>query len=320
MNRTNLCIRMLQLLKARGKMNTTQLASELEVNPRNIREFKKELVLAGYNVEEVKGRYGGYILNDQYDLPVTIFSDEQKDALVQSYKFMRTQKDFKPLSLYCDAMDKIIATSKISSNDSLHYMSNSIKLDQKTSTMIDKTQQAINLGLCVLLSYQSLQDETPKEFEVEPYEIIHYHKSYYLIGFSLLRKDYRMYRFSLERMYSCEISSRHFIRDNHFHLSNYIGEHSLIPLDLKQIQVRVYHNENGLRLFKEKYWGNKLQIINKQEGFTDFEFYFEFYTDDMSNLYQSLFAMTNQVEILQPEDVKSNYVMRVKNILNVYKG
>ena len=316
MNRTNLCIRMLQLLKARGKMNTAQLASELEVNPRNIREFKKELVLAGYNVEEVKGRYGGYILNDQYDLPVTIFSDEQKDALVQSYKFMRTQKDFKPLSLYCDAMDKIIATSKISSNDSLHYMSNSIKLDQKTSTMIDKTQQAINLGLCVLLSYQSLQDETPKEFEVEPYEIIHYHKSYYLIGFSLLRKDYRMYRFSLERMYSCEISLRHFIRDNHFHLSNYIGEHSLIPLDLKQIQVRVYHNENGLRLFKEKYWGNKLQIINKQEGFTDFEFY----TDDMSNLYQSLFAMINQVEILQPEDVKSNYVMRVKKILNAYKG
>ena len=53
MNRTNLCIRMLQLLKARGKMNTTQLATELEVNPRNIREFKKELVLAGYNVEEV---------------------------------------------------------------------------------------------------------------------------------------------------------------------------------------------------------------------------------------------------------------------------
>ena len=62
--------------------------------------------------------------------------------------------------------------------------------------------------------------------------------------------------------------------------------------------------------------GNKLQTINKQEGFTDFEFY----TDDMSNLYQSLFMMANQVEILQPEDVKSAYVMWVKKILNVYKG
>ncbi|WP_295567687.1 YafY family protein [uncultured Holdemanella sp.] len=317
MNRTNLCIRMLQLLKARGKMNTAQLAEALEVNPRNIREFKKELVLAGYNVEEVKGRYGGYILNDQYDLPVTVFTDEEKDALVQSYKFMRTQKDFKPLTLYCDAMDKIIATSKISSNDSLHYMSNQdIEIDENTSRMIDTTQKAIHHGLCVLLSYQSLKDETPIEFEVEPYEIIHYHKSYYLIGFSLLRKDYRMYRFSNQRMFKCELSSRSFIRDNHFHLSNHIGEHSLIKLDMKQIRVRVYHKDNGLRFFHEKKWGNNLQIINKQNEFTDFEFF----TDDMSGLYQFLFSMQDQMELLGPEEVRFEYVKRVEKIINTYKG
>ena len=317
MNRTNLCIRMLQLLKARGKMNTNQLATLLEVNPRNIREFKKELVLAGYNIEEVKGRYGGYVLNDQYDLPVYIFSDEQKDALIQSYQFMRTQKDFKPLQLYCDAMDKIICSSKISSNDSLHYVSNAdLTLDDSVSRMIDKTQQAIQQGLCVLLSYQSLQDEKPKEFEVEPYEIIHYHRSYYLIGFSLLRKDYRMYRFSNQRMFKCELSKRHFIRDNHFRLSNYIGEHSLIPLDLKQIQVRVYHKENGLRLFKEKYWGNQLQIVNKKEEYTDFEFY----TDDMSSLFQTLFSMQEHVELLSPNEVRQNFQKHVENILKRYKG
>lgn len=315
MNRTNLCIRMLQLLKARGKMNTTQLAEALEVNPRNIREFKKELVLAGYNVEEVKGRYGGYVLNDQFDLPVYIFSDEQKDALIQSYKFMRTQKDFKPLQLYCDAMDKIISTSKISAQDSLHYVSNeAIGLDTNISSMIDKTQQAIRQGLCVLLSYQSLQDEAPKEFEVEPYEIIHYHQSYYLIGFSLLRKDYRMYRFSNQRMFKCQISTRHFIRDTHFRLSNYIGEHSLIPLDLKQIQVRVYHEKNGLRLFKEKYWGNQLQILHKENEYTDFEFY----TDDISSLFQTLFSMQNQVKILSPLDVQQKYIDHVKSIFRLY--
>ena len=132
---------------------------------------------------------------------------------------------------------------------------------------------------------------------------------------SLLRKDYRMYRFSSQRMFSCEISSRHFIRDNHFHLSNYIGEHSLIPLDLKLVKVRVYHENNGLRLFKEKYWGNKLQAINKQEAYTDFEFY----TDDMSNLYQSLFSMSDQMEILNPEDVKIAYLSRVQKILNAYR-
>ena len=45
-------------------MNTFELAKELETNPRNIREFKKELVTAGYNIQEVKGRYGGYYLDE----------------------------------------------------------------------------------------------------------------------------------------------------------------------------------------------------------------------------------------------------------------
>ncbi len=89
----------------------------------------------------------------------------------------------------------------------------------------------------------------------------------------------------------------------------------MIPLDLKQVQVRVYHTENGLRLFKEKYWGNKLQAIHKQETYTDFEFY----TDDMSNLYQSLFSMSDQMKILGPEDVKSAYLTRVQKILNAYR-
>ena len=102
MNRTSLCIRMLQLLQARGKMNTTQLANALEVNPRNIREFRKELVLAGYNVEEIKGRYGGYVLNDSLDLPVHKFTDEQKEALSESYKYMRNQKDFKSIDTYLE--------------------------------------------------------------------------------------------------------------------------------------------------------------------------------------------------------------------------
>ena len=55
MNRTSLCIKMLLLLKSRGKMNTSELAQQLETNPRNIREFRKELEVAGYNIKEIKG-------------------------------------------------------------------------------------------------------------------------------------------------------------------------------------------------------------------------------------------------------------------------
>ncbi len=71
----------------------------------------------------------------------------------------------------------------------------------------------------------------------------------------------------------------------------------------------------GFVYLKKKYWGNKLQAINKQEAYTDFEFY----TDDMSNLYQSLFSMSDQMEILNPEDVKLLICRVFKKILNAYR-
>ncbi len=45
---------------------------------------------------------------------------------------------------------RLFRQARFSSNDSLHYMSNSMELDEKISHMIDKTQQAMNHGLCVL--------------------------------------------------------------------------------------------------------------------------------------------------------------------------
>ena len=301
MNRTNLCIRMLQLLKARGKMNTAQLAQELEVNPRNIREFKKELVLAG--------------LNDSFDLPVFMFTDEEKSALLQSYQFMQGQKDFKSLNAYCSAMDKIVCSYKIQNEDSPFYLTNeNVEMDKKISNMIDTTQQAIHLQRCVLLSYQSLKDEKPKEFLVEPYEIIYYRKAYYLIGFSLLRNDYRMYRFSNQRMFQCQLNSRLFIRDTHFKLSNYIGENSLIPNDFQQICLRVYKKNNALILFKERYWGSQMELQEKTQDYVDYTFY----TDDVYRLYRNVFSMKNLVKILSPQKVQEEYITNVKSILENY--
>ena len=59
MNRCALCIRMLQLLRARGRMQINEIARELETNPRNIREFKKELETAGYVIRQFTENMAG---------------------------------------------------------------------------------------------------------------------------------------------------------------------------------------------------------------------------------------------------------------------
>ena len=53
LNRTALTIRMLMILKARAiqePISTEKLAALLETNPRNIREYRKELETAGFTM------------------------------------------------------------------------------------------------------------------------------------------------------------------------------------------------------------------------------------------------------------------------------
>ena len=68
MNRSALVIKMLNYLYANGRkkpVSREDLAEVLETNVRNIVEFKKELEVAGYLIESVRGKDGGYILNEK---------------------------------------------------------------------------------------------------------------------------------------------------------------------------------------------------------------------------------------------------------------
>ena len=59
MNKTMLCIELLQLLSAKDIMNKNELADALEINPRNVKEYIKTLQDCGYDIESVRGIYSG---------------------------------------------------------------------------------------------------------------------------------------------------------------------------------------------------------------------------------------------------------------------
>ena len=74
-------------------MNTSELAQQLETNPRNIREFRKELEVAGYNIKEIKGRYGGYVLDEDDLFPVIRLTNEEVQALDESRYLVSSHKE-----------------------------------------------------------------------------------------------------------------------------------------------------------------------------------------------------------------------------------
>ena len=62
-------IMLLILLQNGKKYSINELSNIIEVSPRMIREYKNELELAGIYIESIRGRYGGYYLNQDIKLP-----------------------------------------------------------------------------------------------------------------------------------------------------------------------------------------------------------------------------------------------------------
>ena len=87
MGKTSASIKLIQILSSRNDyISTNDLASLLDTNPRNIKEYIKEIEECGYVVESLKGVYGGYRLNRSSTMPSLKLTVEEKEALLKEKK------------------------------------------------------------------------------------------------------------------------------------------------------------------------------------------------------------------------------------------
>lgn len=312
MNRTSLCIRMLQILKARSSkrrpMNANEIAAELETNPRNIREYKKELIVAGYNIQEIKGRYGGYYLDEQCLFPNIRLSKEEELALREGFAFLKNT-NFDKKDEFSKAIDKALNSSKdINTVFPIFIDELNMQLSQNEREMIQSAKEAIEQHRCLDLSYQSKNKVKVESYLVDPYELIYYHNQYYMVGFNHTRKDYLMYRFSSERMKKCDLTQQSFLRDNTFRIEHYIGKNSLIKASYTRITVSV--NDRVLRPFREVNWG--IDLREEQENT------YSFLVEDLYTFYRQIFSFGKDVTILSPQNVVEEYQNQLCSTLRNY--
>ena len=314
MNRTSLCIRMLLILKAnatkQNPINSKELAQALEVNPRNIREYKRELITAGYNIQEIKGRYGGYYLDETSIFPALRLDKQEEQALLEAKHFIQTQQ-FEKKSSFNSAVDKVLNSSRDMNLIFPIYMDDpNIQMSKKELSMLHTVQDALEMNHSIELSYQAKRQQASETYLVDPYELIHYHDAYYVIGYNHTRQDYRMYRFSSERMKKVVCSEKRFTRDVDFHVEAHIGKNSLIKGEFYRVTVWVC--PAILRLFKEAYWG--LDFREEEENI------YSFLVEDLYLLYRQLFSFGKDIRILSPEQIVNEYQERLVSTLRNYQG
>ncbi len=314
MNRTSLCIRMLLILKAnatkQNPINSKELAQALEVNPRNIREYKRELITAGYNIQEIKGRYGGYYLDETSIFPALRLDKQEEQALLEAKHFIQTQQ-FEKKSSFNSAVNKVLNSSRDMNLIFPIYMDDpNIQMSKKELSMLHTVQDALEMNHSIELTYQAKRQQASETYLVDPYELIHYHDAYYVLGYNHTRQDYRMYRFSSERMKKVVCSEKRFTRDVDFHVEAHIGKNSLIKGEFYRVTVWV--SPAILRLFKEAYWG--LDFREEEENI------YSFLVEDLYLLYRQLFSFGKDIRILSPEQIVNEYQERLVSTLRNYQG
>ena len=240
MSRIQACIQMLLLLKARGFMSREDLAKELNCTKRAVIDYKVELEKAGYVIDSVTGIYGGYSLSMGTLLPMYDFHDEETRALQEARQYLRSHHDFHMLHEYDRAMDKVLY-SGVTKKEANVYMDVHASLSTRILRMIQRCESAKARQQVVELRYRSLRSNSVESVKVHPYEIVNYKQAYYCLGYSLKAKDFRIYKFSEERMKDCTILETNFHRDKNFRLKDHIGKSGLVKDECIEIDVDIYH-------------------------------------------------------------------------------
>ena len=276
MYKTASCIKLIQLLSSRYDFTSKdEIASFLEINPRNIREYIKEIEVAGYSVESKKGKFGGYRLVNRNLLPSLSLTPNEISTIEEVRKYIegRDEIDYTGYSI---VMGKI-----------LNQIDGDIKRDvpalmidrfplQMDKSAIEKRyilfSEAIKNLLEVEISYLNSNGEK-KNYIIEPYRLFMFNNAYFTLAYD--KEEMKMKYFKLNRINRANITKNHFLRLKDYDESKYLdefgmkenGEYYHIKLEFTDlnvyIQERIYGKNQTITLLDDNHLILECDMQNK---------------------------------------------------------
>ncbi len=314
MNRTAMCIRMLQLLKSRGFMRRDEIAAELEVNRRNIAEYRKELEAAGYTILSTRGRNGGYALLQDAMLVSMPLQESEKQGLREAQTYLRSHPDFISGKTACIAIDKILSDVPYQNMHTGFYLpQDTIRISNKIQEYIEMIQTAVKHRQCVELTYRSMKDAKEKTFRIHPYEILHDKGAYYCIAYSLPAKAYRTYKFSEERMKNCVLLDQYFNRDADFDLKQHIGSMHLVKDEIIEVELEIYH-EAAIYAAERS-----IGLHPRHEWINDHTLRYQAIFEGSKEAIGFVLSLGSSIQVLRPQSLRQEVIKQAREMLACYK-
>lgn len=303
---------MIELLHARGKMKSSELAYELKIDARTVRDYTKAIKDAGIRIQGETGRYGGYYISNTSLFPIKNLSPKELTALTFSVEQLVAKRN----PVYSDdaqvALDKLKALSKIETDKARYiYFVQRSRPNYETSEESRKylkLQEAFSRGNKVRIKYEN-NNGRKSERTIEPYGIVHYNEFFYCVAFCNNRQE--ILKFKLVRMKDIQVLFDRYTIPENFDLE---GECPKLGIVNETLEVELIIYPPFSKSVPESIWGEEQKIEQNSDGSINFKATMS----GKSSVKKWILGMGSSVKVIKPEGMRDEIIEEGQRMLGLY--
>ena len=296
-------IGILSVLLQEEKVTAPELAERFEVSRRTINRDIDDLLYAGIPIRTAQGTGGGISIAEGYKMDRTILTSKDMQMILAG---LRSLDSVSGSGYYGQLMEKIQAGSSefISGRESI-LIDLSSWYKNTLAPKISTIQDAIENRHLLEFYYYAQSGEGKRT--IEPYYVVFKWTSWYVYGWCLKRKDYRL--FKLNRMdqvketikdFSCRNAPVPNLSSELKYPRNIVLKAIFTP-DMKWRLVE----EFGPGCY-EKLEDGRLLLIRKYA--------------DMDNLTMWMLTFGDKVEVIEPQELRKRLKTMAESMIKMYGG
>lgn len=287
------------------KTSAKKLADHFEVSPRTIQRDIESLCLAGIPVVSTYGADGGYDIMDTFKMERQIAGQNDYTYIVAALQGFVSAYNGQGAN---EVLEKMQLLSEHDSTDVILDFSVA-KENAGISDKLTTIQKGIESGYTTQFYYTNAQN-MKKNHEVEPVAAIYKWYGWYLMAYSTVSEDYRLYK--LVRMEQLHITENHSTKKHETKIA--------MELLQKQPDKRTYLD---IRLLgKHAIRAKCLEYLNGTivEELNNGDFIMRLHVPEEEHFwYSSILAFGNQIQIIEPESLRIRICDSCRQILSLYE-
>ena len=294
----NRLFRILYYILEKEKVTANELADKFEVSIRTIYRDIDSISSVGVPIFTTQGKGGGIKIDNEYILNKSLFDANEKEQIIAALQGLeKTNKVYKS-----ELITKLSALFKIKNSNWIEIDFTSWESNNTYQDLFNTLKIAIINKNIISFSYNSSKAEKINR-RVKPIRLLFKEQDWYLYAFCLLRNDFRY--FKLSRIKDLEVLAINY-EDNFENevLKKELKYKNIVNIKLKfdkSIAFRVYDEFNEAIEEDEK--GN---------------LYVEIKIPNNYKLYNYIFSFGANVEILEPEEIRTQFKNMINEIAKKY--